>query len=89
MTTKQLRENLPLVIEQLKNGQSVQLSYRRRLIGILHPAEPEAVVARRGSSAAIRRGLGFLTELPLSTSKHSQESIKEQIAEYRTRKYGA
>lgn len=89
LTTKQLRENLSAVIDQLKNGQAVQLSYRRKVIGILQPANVQPQALRRGSPEAIRSGLASLQANPGSRSSVDRRSIKEQIAEYRERKYKA
>ncbi len=89
LTTKQLRENLPTVIEQLRQGYSVQLTYRRKVIGVLQPTERSPEVVRRGSSAAIKSGLAALRQTKPLLKKADERPIKEQIAEYRNRKYGA
>lgn len=89
LTTKQLRENLPTVIEQLRQGHSVQLTYRRKIIGVLQPTERSPEVVRRGSSAAIKRGLTALHRTAPLPKLVDERPIKEQIDEYRNRKYGA
>ncbi|MDQ2752747.1 MAG: hypothetical protein M3R72_06965 [Bacteroidota bacterium] len=88
ITTKQLRENMPQVIRDLRQGKSVQLSYRHSIIGVLQPIQVANQTLRRGSSAAIRQGLDSLKELSVPTATISDtRSIKEQLAELRSESY--
>lgn len=88
ITTKQLRENMSQVINDLKQGRSVQLSYRHKVIGILQPVDGSQPSLRRGSPEAVRRGLLSLQglEVPKATRNDSR-SIKDQITDIRTKKY--
>jgi antitoxin (DNA-binding transcriptional repressor) of toxin-antitoxin stability system len=88
ITTKQLRENMSQVIRDLRQGKSVQLSYRHSIIGVLQPIQVANQTLKRGSPQAIRKGLYDLKAvvLPDSVSKDTR-SIKEQIAELRDGKY--
>ncbi len=88
ITTKQLRENMQQVIRNLRQGKSVQLSYRHSVIGVLQPVEPVHGALRRGSPEAIRRSLQSLHDALASYAvKDDKRSIKEQITELRDRKY--
>jgi antitoxin (DNA-binding transcriptional repressor) of toxin-antitoxin stability system len=88
ITTKQLRENMSQVIHDLRQGRSIQLSYRHSVIGVLQPIQVAKQTLRRGSPESIRQGLDSLRNLsvPSIVSKDTR-SIKEQIAELRTGKY--
>lgn len=88
ITTKQLRENMSQVIRDLRQGKSVQLSYRHSTIGVLQPIQQVNQTLRRGSPEAIRQGLQGLRDVfvPESISTDTR-SIKEQIAELRDGKY--
>jgi len=84
ITTKQLRENMSQVIHDLRLGNSIQLSYRHKVIGVLHPSQ----ALRRGSPEAIRQGLQSLKNIVVPDSiRHDPHSVKEQISELRSRKY--
>ncbi len=80
---------MPQVIQDLKQGKPIQLSYRHRVIGILQPVDTEPGALRRGSPEAIRRSLQGLQSLsvPLAVSR-DKRSIKEQIAELRDKRRG-
>ncbi|MGH7234089.1 MAG: hypothetical protein ACREF7_01415 [Candidatus Saccharimonadales bacterium] len=88
ITTKQLRDNMSQVISDLKQGRSVQLSYRHSVIGVLQPVQVASQTLKRGSPEAIREGLYGLRGMfiPDNASKDTL-SIKEQITELRDRKY--
>ncbi len=88
LTTKQLRENMSQVVFDLQQGNSIQLSYRHKVIGILHPVNYPGKAARRGSPEAIRQGLHSLKNIEISNSiRNDTRSIKEQILELRSRKH--
>lgn len=88
ISTKQLRENMPQVIRDLRKGKSVQLSYRHNVIGVLVPIEVADKTPRRGSPEAIRRALDNLQSVAvLGRVSNNSRSIKEQIAEIRDKKY--
>lgn len=83
ITTKQLREDMPKVVRQLRAGQPVTLTYRKKIIGTIQPATPPEA-PRRGSPEAIRQGLVALRKLSVPASiRKDPRSIKEQIAELR------
>ncbi len=88
ITTKQLRDNMSQVINDLRQGRSVQLSYRHTVIGVLQPVQATSKTLRRGSPEAIRVGLHGLRDIfiPDDTSKDTM-GIKEQITELRDKKY--
>jgi antitoxin (DNA-binding transcriptional repressor) of toxin-antitoxin stability system len=90
ITTKQLRDNMSQVISDLRQGRSVQLSYRHSVIGVLQPVQVASQTLRRGSPEAIREGLHGLRGIfiPDNDSKDIR-SIKEQITELRDRKYAS
>jgi antitoxin (DNA-binding transcriptional repressor) of toxin-antitoxin stability system len=88
ITTKQLRENMSQVIHDLKLGNSIQLSYRHKVIGVLQPVDHPNQASRRGSPQAIRQGLKNLRDIKVPHSvQHDPRSVKEQISELRSRKY--
>lgn len=70
------------VIRDLREGKSVQLSYRHSIIGVLQPIQVARQTLRRGSSAAIRQGLDGLKDLRVPAAADTR-SIKEQLAELR------
>ena len=86
ITTKQLRENMSEIMSDLKNGKSVQLSYRRKIIGVLRPVQPAAVPLRRGSAAAVRNFLSTndFGRIPRNL-RASDLSFKQQMKELRRR----
>ncbi len=88
ISTKQLRENMSKVIRDLRQGKSVQLTYRRSVIGVLQPIKVANKTLRRGSPEAIRRALDNLqsTTVPERISNETR-SMKKQIAEIRVKKY--
>lgn len=76
------------VIQDLRLGNSIQLSYRRKVIGVLQPVDAPGQPLRRGSPEAIRQGLQTLRTMVVPDSvRHDPRSVKEQIAELRSRKY--
>lgn len=88
ITTKQLRENMSQVINDLRQGKSIQLSYRHSIIGVLQPIQVASQTSRRGSPEAIRQGLHSLRSMRISdNARKDTRSIKEQIAELRDRNY--
>ena len=88
ITTKQLRDNMSQVIDDLKIGNSISLSYRHKVIGLLQPVDIPGQALRRGSPEAIRRGLKNLQTMVVhSSAQDDPRSIKEQISEIRSRKY--
>lgn len=88
ITTKQLRENMSQVIHDLKLGNSVQLSYRHKVIGILQPIDAPRQALRRGSPEAIRQGLQGLQSMVVPDSiRRDPRSTKEQISDLRSRRY--
>jgi hypothetical protein len=84
ITTKQLRENMPQVIRDLKLGKPVRLSYRHRIIGTLQPVQPANKSLRRGSPEAI---LSTLESIELGSTasevRESNKTFKEEIHELR------
>lgn len=88
ITTKQLRENMSQVIRDLSLGNSIQLSYRHKVIGVLQPVDTPGQPLRRGSPVAIRQGLEYLRTMKVPDYvRHDPRSVKEQISELRSRKY--
>lgn len=88
ITTKQLRENMPQVINDLKQGHSVQLSYRHKVIGILQPVDGPQPSIRRGSPEAVRHGLLSLQKLAVpKATRNDSRSIKDQVTDIRAKKY--
>lgn len=88
ITTKQLRDNMSQVINDLKIGNSVSLSYRHKVIGYLQPVDTPGQALRRGSPEAIRQGLQNLQSMVVPNSvRHDPRSVKEQISELRSGKY--
>jgi antitoxin (DNA-binding transcriptional repressor) of toxin-antitoxin stability system len=88
ITTKQLRDNMSQVIHDLSLGNSIQLSYRHKVIGVLQPINAPSQALQRGSPEAIRQGLRSLQDIVVPDSvQHDPRSIKEQISELRSRKY--
>jgi len=76
------------VIHDLRLGNSIQLSYRHKVIGVLHPVDNPSQALRRGSPEAIRQGLQSLKNIVVPDSiRHDPHSVKEQISELRSRKY--
>jgi hypothetical protein len=74
------------VIRDLQQGKPVQLSYRHRIIGVLHPTQPQPVPIRRGSAQAIQNFLKFADFGLIPTKlKESGTTIKQQIADLRSR----
>jgi antitoxin (DNA-binding transcriptional repressor) of toxin-antitoxin stability system len=88
ITTKKLRESMPQIIRDLRQGKSIQLSYRHTVIGVLQPAQQAQKTLRRGSPESIRQGLHNLQKItvPSHVSRDSR-SIKDQVREMRGRKY--
>lgn len=84
ITTKQLRENMSQVIDDLRKGKSVQLSYRHKIIGVLQPIQAKPIAQRQGSAPAVKQFLnsadfGFIpTKL-----QNSSRSFKQEIADLR------
>lgn len=88
ITTKQLRENMPQVISDLRLGNSIRLSYRHKIIGVLQPVSAPSQALRRGSPESIRQGLQGLRDISVpDTARNNPRSIKEQLQELRSRKY--
>ena len=88
ITTKQLRENMAQVIHDLQLGNSIKLSYRHKVIGVLQPVDAPSQALQRGSPEAIRQGLQNLQSIFVPDSvRHDRRSVKEQISELRSRKY--
>jgi antitoxin (DNA-binding transcriptional repressor) of toxin-antitoxin stability system len=88
ITTKQLRDNMSQVIDDLKIGNTISLSYRHKVIGLLQPVDKPGQALRRGSPKAIRQGLKNLKSMmvPISVQNDSR-SLKKQISEIRSRRY--
>ena len=88
ITTKQLRENMSQVINDLRLGNSIQLSYRHKVIGVLQPVDASSQALRRGSPEAIRQGLQSLQSMIVPDPvRNDPRSVKEQISELRSGKY--
>jgi antitoxin (DNA-binding transcriptional repressor) of toxin-antitoxin stability system len=88
ITTKQLRDNMSQVIDDLRIGNSISLSYRHKVIGLLQPVDMPSRALRRGSPEAIRRGLQNLQSIRVANYVQSDpRSVKEQVSELRSRKY--
>jgi hypothetical protein len=88
ITTKQLRENMPQVISDLRLGNSIRLSYRHKIIGVLQPVDAPSQALRRGSPEAIKQGLQSLRDILVPEAvRYDSHSIKEQLQELRSRKY--
>jgi len=88
ITTKQLRDNMSQVIDDLKIGNSISLSYRHKVIGLLQPVDIPGQPLRRGSPEAIRRALQNLQSMAVPKSvQNDPRSVEEQISEIRSRKY--
>ena len=86
ITTKQLRDDMARVVNDLKNGKSVQLSYRHKIIGVLQPVEEKTKVLRRGSSEAVRRYLNTNKFVSMTDNLiGSPKNFKQEIAELRDR----
>ena len=84
LTTKQLREQMPEVIRKLRQGESVQLTYRRKVIGTLQPEQTPGKPLRRGSPEAILDFLKHADFGPIPDKlRNDPRSFKEQIAELR------
>ena len=88
ITTRQLRETMSKVVNDLQQGMPISLSYRHKIIGIIQPVNVSKVTLRRGSPQAIRQGLKALRgTYHVSAPNNNDISIKEQIAKYRGSKY--
>lgn len=87
ITTKELRENMSRIVSDLRKGKSVNLSYRHKVIGVLHPVD-EASGYRRGSAAGVRAFLetADFGKIPLSV-KNSKKTFKQEIAELRNKDF--
>ena len=72
ISTKQLRENMPQVIYDLRQGESIQLSYRHSVIGVLQPiqlAEKLQGVVRRRPVKAFPESFNWLPTVDADFSK--------------------
>jgi antitoxin (DNA-binding transcriptional repressor) of toxin-antitoxin stability system len=88
ITTKQLRDNMSQVIDDLKIGNTISLSYRHKVIGLLQPVDTPGQALRRGSPEAIRQGLQNLKSMMVPVSvQNDSRSLKKQISEMRSRRY--
>lgn len=86
ITTKQLRENMGRVIQDLQKGKAVQLSYRHKVIGSLQPVTFAGMPSRRGSARSVQNFLNIVDFGPTSEKlKNSDISIKDQLAKLRSR----
>ena len=86
ITTKQLRENMAKIVSGLQQGESVQLSYRHKIIGVLQPIEAKPVPQRQGSAIAIQH---FLNKANFGSIppklRQSKRSFKQEVADLRSR----
>ena len=84
ITTKQLRDNMAEVIHNLQKGQSVQLSYRHKVVGILQPVATPPQAERRGSAVAVGQ---FLSSVDFGTIRpalrETTKSFKQEVAALR------
>lgn len=88
ITTKQLRDNMLQIIDELRVGNSINLSYRHQVIGLLQPVNRPGRALRRGSPEAIRISLQNLQSMLVPNSVQNDfRSIKEQTSVLRSRKY--
>ena len=88
ITTKQLRENMAQVISDLRKGESIQLSYRHKIIGVLQPAPLTPLPLRRGTQEAISRGLEALQDIHIPEEvRNDRRNMKERLSELRYEKY--
>ena len=79
---------MPQVIRDLRQGKSVQLSYRHSIIGVLQPIQAANQTLERGSALAIRQGLDSLRGLSVAaTTSNDARSIKEQLADIRAERH--
>jgi antitoxin (DNA-binding transcriptional repressor) of toxin-antitoxin stability system len=84
ITTKHLRENMSQVIDNLQRGESVQLSYRHKVIGTLQPIARKPVAQRRGSASAVQQFLRSASfgAIPLPV-RQSRRTFKQELADLR------
>ena len=88
ITTKQLRENMQEVVRELSQGKAIQLSYRRRVIGVIQPQPVSPQPVRRGSPQAVVQGLQGLKNISIPEKlQNDPRSIKEQLADMRNNQY--
>lgn len=89
ITTKELRERMPAVIKALREGRTLQITYRRKIVGSLQP-QPGVGALRRGSPKAIKQ---FLNTHPFGTIpaalKRPGLDFKQEMAELRRQDIGA
>lgn len=84
ITTKQLRDNMAEVIRNLEKGQSVQLSYRHKVIGTLQPAKTAAAPERRGAPQTVQAYLERADFGPIPQKlQASPQGFKQQLDELR------
>lgn len=86
ITTKQLRENMAQVVRDLKRGNSLELSYRHRVIAVLKPVSPSHPPLRRGSAQAIQDFLTYADFGVIPKELKGENSFKKEIAALRQRK---
>jgi antitoxin (DNA-binding transcriptional repressor) of toxin-antitoxin stability system len=88
ITTKHLRDNMSQAIDDLRLGNSIKLSYRHKVIGVIQPVDGPSQAIRRGSPEAIRQGLRSLQGIVVPDSvRNDPRGINEQISEVRSIKY--
>lgn len=72
------------VMRDLQQGKPVQLSYRHKIIGVIHPAHNQPLAIRKGSSQAIQNYLKVADFGTIPTElKNSKLTVKQQIADLR------
>lgn len=79
---------MPEVINALREGKSIRLTYRRKLIGTIGPEPSKSKTLRRGSPEAILHAARTLDFGVPESVKNDSRPIKEQIAEMRDRDLG-
>ena len=89
ITTKQLRENMLLVIKDLQKGKAVKLSYRHKVIGSLQPVSDSPIAQHRGSASAIQHYLSNSNFGPIPKKlQQSNRTFKQEITKLRNNDFG-
>jgi len=88
ITTKQLRENMAQVVRDLKKGNSLELSYRHRVIAVVRPVDPSRSPLRRGSARAVQDFLAHADFGAIPEGLKPQKNFKDEIAVLRQQKLG-
>ncbi|MDD2724905.1 MAG: hypothetical protein PHH59_12895 [Methylovulum sp.] len=75
LTTSQLQSKHKALVEALKRGEKVEITYHGRILGVVHPATP-ASIDTKAQAAAMADFFGMHRDAPIDTVEDELRGIR-------------